>query len=69
MNVFVLNHQNSIANQFLLELVPLQKATKDFLKAILLFIDKKDFSVVNVKMIEPNDNVLVFFESGKPQVI
>lgn len=42
--------------QYLLELMPVQKAAKDFLKSIHLYIDKTDYAVVKVKMIEPGDD-------------
>ncbi|MDQ3046759.1 MAG: outer membrane lipoprotein carrier protein LolA [Bacteroidota bacterium] len=42
--------------QYLLELSPLQKAAKDFLKNIYLFIDKTDYAVLKVKMTEPGDD-------------
>jgi outer membrane lipoprotein-sorting protein len=42
--------------QYLLELYPIQKAAKDFLKVIQLYIDKSDYAVVKVKMIEPSDD-------------
>jgi len=42
--------------QYLLELSPLQKGAKDFLKVIQLYIDKSDYAVVKVKMIEPGDD-------------
>ena len=42
--------------QYLLELAPVQKGAKDFLKVIQLYIDKSDYSVVKVKMIEPGDD-------------
>ena len=42
--------------QYLLELSPLQKGAKDFLKVIQLYIDKTDYAVVKVKMIEPSDD-------------
>ena len=42
--------------QYLLELSPVQKGAKDFLKVIQLYIDKTDYSVVKVKMIEPSDD-------------
>ena len=41
---------------YLLELSPTQKGAKDFLKVIQLYIDKTDYSVVKVKMIEPGDD-------------
>jgi len=41
---------------YLLELTPLQKGAKDFLKVIQLYIDKTDYAVVKVKMIEPSDD-------------
>jgi len=42
--------------QYLLELSPVQKGAKDFLKVIQLYIDKSDYAVVKVKMIEPGDD-------------
>ncbi len=42
--------------QYLLELTPTQKAAKDFLKSIYLYIDKTDYAVVKVKMTEPGDD-------------
>lgn len=42
--------------QYLLELTPVQKGAKDYLKVIQLYIDKTDYAVVKVKMIEPGDD-------------
>lgn len=42
--------------QYLLELTPVQKGAKDFLKVIQLYIDKTDYAVIKVKMIEPGDD-------------
>lgn len=51
---------------YLLELIPIQKGAKDFLKAIHLYIDKTDYSVVKVKMIEPGDDyTLIEFANRK----
>ncbi len=58
----LLNNKDYKANyyesdkQYLLELSPLQKGAKDFLKVIQLYIDKTDYAVVKVKMIEPGDD-------------
>ena len=41
---------------YLVELTPVQKAAKDFLKNIYLFIDKTDYTVVKVKLTEPGDD-------------
>jgi outer membrane lipoprotein-sorting protein len=41
---------------YLIELTPVQKAAKDFLKNILLFISKTDYAVEKVKMVEPSDD-------------
>ena len=41
---------------YLLELSPLQKGAKDFLKVIQLYINKVDYAVDKVKMIEPSDD-------------
>lgn len=42
--------------EYLLDLSPTQKGAKDFLKSIYLYIDKKDYTVVKVKMIEPGED-------------
>lgn len=41
---------------YLIELTPIQKAAKDFLKNILLYINKTDYAVEKVKMTEPSDD-------------
>lgn len=41
---------------YMIELAPVQKAAKDFLKNIQLYIDKTDYAVVKVKMTEPSDD-------------
>jgi len=41
---------------YLVELSPVQKAAKDFLKHIQLYINKTDYSVEKVKMIEPSED-------------
>lgn len=41
---------------YLVELTPVQKAAKDFLKNIYLFIEKTDYAVVKVKLSEPGDD-------------
>ena len=41
---------------YLIELSPVQKAAKDFLKTIELYINKTDYSVEKVKMTEPSDD-------------
>jgi outer membrane lipoprotein-sorting protein len=41
---------------YLVELTPVQKAAKDFLKNIYLYIDKTDYAVIKVKMTEPGDD-------------
>jgi outer membrane lipoprotein-sorting protein len=41
---------------YLVELSPVQKAAKDFLKNIYLYIDKADYTVVKVKLTEPGDD-------------
>ncbi len=51
---------------YLLELIPIQKGAKGFLKAIHLYIDKTDYSVIKVKMIEPGeDYTLIEFSNRK----
>jgi outer membrane lipoprotein-sorting protein len=52
--------------QYLLELTPKQKGAKDFLKTIQLYIDKTDYAVVKVQMIEPsNDYTSITFSNRK----
>jgi len=52
--------------QYLLELTPQQKGAKDFLKTIQLFVNKTDYGVVKVKMIEPgNDYTSIEFINRK----
>lgn len=41
---------------YLLELTPTQKGAKDFLKVIQLYINKVDYAVEKVKMIEPSED-------------
>jgi len=41
---------------YLIELSPVQKAAKDFLKSIQLYINKTDYAVDKVKMIEPSED-------------
>ena len=41
---------------YLIELFPVQKAAKDFLKSIQLYINKTDYAVDKVKMIEPSED-------------
>ena len=41
---------------YLLELTPILKGAKDFLKVIQLYINKVDYAVDKVKMIEPSDD-------------
>jgi outer membrane lipoprotein-sorting protein len=42
--------------QYLLVLSPTQKGTKEFLKTINLYINKSDYAVTKVKMIEPGSD-------------
>ncbi len=41
---------------YLIELTPVQKMTRDFLKNIYLYVDKTDYAVVKVKLTEPGDD-------------
>jgi outer membrane lipoprotein-sorting protein len=58
----LLNNKDYKANFFesdkfyLIELSPVQKAAKDFLKTIQLYVNKTDYAVEKVKMIEPSDD-------------
>jgi outer membrane lipoprotein-sorting protein len=56
---------------YLVELSPVQKATKDFLKNIYLYIDKTDYTVVKVKLTEPGDDytTIDFTERKSNQLI
>jgi outer membrane lipoprotein-sorting protein len=56
---------------YLVELSPVQKAAKDFLKNIYLYIDKSDYAVVKVKLIEPGDDytMIDFLERKSNQPI
>ena len=48
------------------EVEKLQKGAKDFLKVIQLYIDKTDYAVVKVKMIEPSDDyTMIDFSNRK----
>lgn len=52
--------------QYLLEMVPVKKDMLDFFSDILLFIDKADYSVQRMELIEPNgDNTLFTFTNKK----
>lgn len=54
---------------YLLELKPLQKGAKDFLRVIQLYVDKTDYAVVKVKMIEPSDDyTLIDFQNRKTNI-
>jgi outer membrane lipoprotein-sorting protein len=51
---------------FLLELTPRNKAAKEYLKVIQLYISKTDYAVEKVKMIEPGDDyTLISFTNRK----
>ena len=47
-------------NQYLFEMSPVKKEMKDFFSSIHLFIDKADYSVSRMEMIEPNGDNTVF---------
>ena len=55
-NKFISENISYILKFYLLELSPLQKGAKDFLKVIQLYINKVDYAVDKVKMIEPSDD-------------
>jgi outer membrane lipoprotein-sorting protein len=50
---------------YLLEMSPQQKGAKDFLKVIQLYINKTDYSVEKVKMIEPGDDYTMIEFTGR----
>lgn len=51
---------------YLVVLTPVQKAARDFLKNIHLYIDKTDYTVVKVKLTEPGDDyTLIDFTERK----
>jgi outer membrane lipoprotein-sorting protein len=56
---------------YLLELMPVQKGAKEFLKVIQLYINKTDYAVDKVKMIEPSDDYtsIDFFNRKTNQAI
>lgn len=55
--------------QYLLELRPLDASTQKFLETIQISINKSDFSVINVKMIEPQgDYTYIRFVNRKNNV-
>ncbi len=56
---------------YLVELTPLNKGAKDFLKNIYLFIDKTDYAVIKVKLSEPGDDytTIDFTDRKSNQVI
>ena len=52
--------------QYLLEMVPVKKELKEYFANIRLLIDKVDYSVQRMEMIEPNgDNTLFTFLNKK----
>lgn len=65
-HVFYENEKN-----YLVELSPVQKAAKDFLKNIYLYIDKSDYAVIKVKLVEPGDDytMIDFLERKSNQPI
>jgi outer membrane lipoprotein-sorting protein len=51
---------------YLIQLSPLTKMMKEYLKTIYIYFDKKDFSVISMKMVEPSDDfTLINFTSKK----
>lgn len=51
-------------NANLVELTPLTKELKELLKAIVIIVDKKDFSVISIDMLEVSgDNTLLKFSN------
>jgi len=51
---------------FIVKLLPLSKNMKEFIWNILIYFDKKDFSVSKIDMVEPSgDNTLISFKNKK----
>jgi outer membrane lipoprotein-sorting protein len=51
-------------NANLVELTPLTKELKELLKAIVIIVDKRDFSVISIDMLEVSgDNTLLKFSN------
>lgn len=51
-------------NQYLLEMVPLAKGLKEFFSTIRIFIDKKDYSVSRIEMVElSGDSTTITFSN------
>ncbi|HEV8506573.1 MAG TPA: outer membrane lipoprotein carrier protein LolA, partial [Chitinophagaceae bacterium] len=47
---------------YLLEMSPTSKAIKDFFQKISVLVDKKDWTVVNITLLEPgSDNTIILF--------
>lgn len=47
---------------YLLEMIPTSKAIKDFFQKISVLVDKKDWTVVNITLLEPGgDNTIILF--------
>ena len=56
-------------DSFLAELLPLQKNMKEYVKDILIYFDKKDFSVTKFRMTEMSgDYTEVEFSNKKPNI-
>lgn len=51
---------------FIVKLLPLSKNMKEFIGNILIYFDRKDFSVSKIDMVEPSgDNTLISFKNKK----
>ena len=49
---------------WMVEMLPVAKGLKDFFKSINILIDRKDYSVVSIDMIElTGDNTLISFKN------
>jgi outer membrane lipoprotein-sorting protein len=53
-------------NRFLLEMTPVQKNLKEFFQTIVLYVEKKDYSVYSLEMNEPSgDQTIITFTDKK----
>lgn len=57
------------SQQYLVEMIPVAKGLTDFFSRILVTVDRKDFSVANINMMEQGgDNTLIIFQQKEINV-
>lgn len=54
---------------YLINLTTTDKSMKDYIKSIILYIDKKNYSVLMIKMVEPSDDYTLIQFSNRKQNI